>query len=90
MYIYDSRRIFFPTNAPAKSIPIDIKSNSGISSATNVQDAIQYLANDISSAIIELPEEISALSDKDLNHTIDTLNSVIRALKKLQRVANNG
>ena len=82
-YIYDSRRVFWPANAPAKSIPISIQSSGAISKATNVQDAIQMLTNDISATIGQLPNEL----DKDgstVRDVISCVNQLIEALKNLR------
>lgn len=85
--IYDSRRIFWPANAPAKAIPIDIKSSGAIGDATNVQDAIQLLTNDISGVIEELPKELDETS-ATLNDTIKNVNAIINALKNFTVVDN--
>ena len=87
MYVSDSRRIFFPANAPAKAIPIDIDSPGEISSATNVQDAVQMLADDISVTIGKLPPELNR--DASLRTTIDQLNMIIRALRHLRTDGNS-
>lgn len=82
--LYDSRRVFWPANAPAKAIPIDIDSDTEISSMKNVQDAIQMIVDDISCTVGKLPDKIENREDKTLNKVITTLNSVIDALQKLK------
>lgn len=82
MYVYDSRRIFFPANAPAKAIPIKIESSGEISSAKNVQDAVQLLADGVAATIGELPPGLD--DNATLRNTVAQLNQVIAALKCLK------
>lgn len=82
--IYDSRRIFWPQNAPASAIPIKIESPGEISSARTVQDAVQMLANDISCTIGKLPKEDLNRDENTLRETIDYVNQILDALRHLR------
>lgn len=86
--IYDSRRVFWPANAPAKSIPIEIKSTGQISSATNVQEAVQMLTTDISGAIGNLPDNLDETNTTTLRSTIRCVNEILNALRGLQNISN--
>ena len=79
--IYDSKKVLWPVNAPAKSIPIEIESDSGISAVKNVQAAVQFLADNMGATVGKLPPEIK---EKNLRNTIETVNQLIEALRKLQ------
>lgn len=86
--IYDSRRIFWPQNSPASSIPINISSPGEISSARTVQDAVQMLADDISCTIGKLPDDLQR--DKNtLRETIDCVNQILEALRSLRSDSNS-
>lgn len=79
--VYDSRRIFWPQNAPANAIPIDIQSNSEISSAKTVEEAVQMIADDISCVVVNLPDKLNR--DKStLRDVIDRFNELLDVLNE--------
>ena len=82
--IYDSKRVFWPVNAPASSIPIDIKSDSEISSVSTVQEAIQMIVDDIGFTVKDLPKEDLDPEYNNLSETIDCVNEILHALRNLK------
>lgn len=84
MYIYDSKRVFWPTSAPANGIPINIQSDTELSNVKNVQDAVQYLADQSSGGVHfdDLPDDLQP-TQSTLKNTIQCINQILAALKKV-------
>lgn len=87
--IYDTRRIFWPVSGgssgptSADKVSIDIESDTEISSKTNVQDAVQYLADHINGTIGKLPDKLDP-DEARLKDVIKGFNDLIDALKCLE------